>query len=129
MVNSGLIVDFVNTREDGLASWFRSRGLARVPADDVRRAEEVREAVRALLLANNQVDVDGAAATAVLEAAARRARLEPEFADGRLVARRDGRRLVASSEGMPRARLRIRVRRQRQEPLACVVLDAGVRQP
>jgi predicted RNA-binding Zn ribbon-like protein len=90
MVNSELIVDFVNTREEGLASWFATRGLARVPADEFRRAEEVREALRALLLANNEVDVDGAAAAAVLEAAARRARLEPEFTEGRLVARARG---------------------------------------
>jgi predicted RNA-binding Zn ribbon-like protein len=61
-----------------------------VPADDVRRAEDVREALRTLLLANNAVDVDRAGATEVLDAAARRARLQPEFAHGRLVPRARG---------------------------------------
>jgi len=53
----------------------------RVDGDDLRRAHELRDALRALALANNGVRVDRAS-TAVLERAA---------ADGRLVVRFDGR--------------------------------------
>jgi predicted RNA-binding Zn ribbon-like protein len=92
-----LVQDFVNTLDrehgndlldgtDGLAAWLEHRGL---DADglrprDVARAVEVREALRALLLANN----GGPAAPeahAVLEDAARRAGLAPVFAEAALV--------------------------------------------
>ena len=92
-----LVQDFVNTLDrehgndlldgtDGLAAWLEHRGLG---ADglrplDVARAVEVREALRALLLANN----GGPAAPeahAVLEDAARRAGLAPVFAEAALV--------------------------------------------
>ena len=92
-----LVQDFVNTLDrehgndlldgtDGLAAWLEHRGL---DADglrprDVARAVEVREALRALLLANN----GGPAAPeahAVLEDAARRAGLAPVFGEAALV--------------------------------------------
>jgi predicted RNA-binding Zn ribbon-like protein len=92
-----LVQDFVNTLDrehgnelldgtDGLAAWLEHRGL---DADglrprDVARAVEVREALRALLLANN----GGPAAPeahAVIEDAARRAGLAPVFAEAALV--------------------------------------------
>jgi predicted RNA-binding Zn ribbon-like protein len=92
-----LVQDFVNTLDrehgndlldgtDGLAAWLEHRGL---DADglrprDVARAIEVREALRALLLANN----GGPAAPeahAVLEDAARRAGLAPVFGEAALV--------------------------------------------
>ena len=92
-----LVQDFVNTLDrehgndlldgtDGLAAWLEHRGfdadVLRPP--DVARAVEVREALRALLLANN----GGPAAPeahAVLEDAARRAGLAPVFAEAALV--------------------------------------------
>jgi predicted RNA-binding Zn ribbon-like protein len=88
---------FVNTLdvEDGvdsldgpaaLSGWLREAGLlrarARVTKRDVARAGEVREALRVLLLANNGVDGDVAAARAVLDAASERARLELRFEGG-----------------------------------------------
>jgi predicted RNA-binding Zn ribbon-like protein len=84
-----LIEDFVNTfdLEDGdeafsipaaLSDWLAERGLAEPGAafdhEDLARAIAVREALRALLLANNGGELDrGAVAT--LNAAADRARL------------------------------------------------------
>jgi predicted RNA-binding Zn ribbon-like protein len=78
-----LIRDFVNTwdADDGsdvVEPWLAEHGL-RVGARDAVR---VREAIRDLLLANNGVAVDVEAASRVLAAAARRARLRVEFADG-----------------------------------------------
>lgn len=95
--NSELIKDFINTRDllddeealatpPALASWCAARGLvtpgARATATDLRRALELREALRALLLANNGVEVDLAAANGVLDAAARRAGVELRFGAG-----------------------------------------------
>ncbi|HET8756590.1 MAG TPA: CGNR zinc finger domain-containing protein [Solirubrobacteraceae bacterium] len=86
-----LVQAFVNTidREHGpdlldddagLRDWLERRML---PADlapgDRERAREVREALRALLLANNHDHPRDPAAQDVLEGAARRARLEPAF--------------------------------------------------
>jgi predicted RNA-binding Zn ribbon-like protein len=92
-----LVQDFVNTLDrehgndlldgtDGLAAWLEHRGLdaGGVRPRDVARAIEVREALRALLLANN----GGPAAPeahAVLEDAARRAGLAPVFGEAALV--------------------------------------------
>ncbi|HZP56592.1 MAG TPA: CGNR zinc finger domain-containing protein [Dehalococcoidia bacterium] len=69
-----LVEDFVNTREEdddaittpaALAAWLAERGLlrggARATQDDLRRAREVREALRALLRANNGSPPDDAA--------------------------------------------------------------------
>lgn len=70
-----LIRDFVNTAdlEDGTDDL------------DDPAAREVREAIRALLRANNGVDADVAVASAVLERAARRVELRVGFAGGELV--------------------------------------------
>jgi len=92
-----LVQDFVNTLDrehghdlldgtEGLAAWLDHRGLDAEglrPAD-VARAVEVREALRALLLANNG-GPDAPEAHAVLEAAARRAGLAPVFGEAALV--------------------------------------------
>jgi predicted RNA-binding Zn ribbon-like protein len=83
-----LVQDFVNTvdREHGpdllddaagLSEWLARRGLAggqAVSTADLRHAREVREALRELLLANHGT-AQPAAARALLEAAAERARL------------------------------------------------------
>jgi predicted RNA-binding Zn ribbon-like protein len=89
-----LVRTFVNTLEldaprDAIASprelaaWLRDRGLlaprARVTARDTARAREVREAIRALLRANNDLPADTVGAARVLEAAARRARFTLRF--------------------------------------------------
>ena len=98
MVNSNdLIRDFVNTlhkdpRGDeeeltdpaALTRWLREHellgdaGVAR--AADLGRAVELREALRLLLLANNEVEVDTGTAFAVLDDAARRGRVALRFA-------------------------------------------------
>ena len=90
-----LVRRFVNTLdvEDGidalaspaaLARWLRNEGLlrsrARVTDAEGRRAVELREAVRVLLLANNGVQGDAGAARAVLDAMSEHARLELRFA-------------------------------------------------
>jgi predicted RNA-binding Zn ribbon-like protein len=96
MVNQQLLVDFVNTgglgpeREDlptpaALAAWLRAHGLdpgGRVGRADHRQALAVREALRDLMSANNDVPVDVAAASATLDDAARRADLGVRFAAG-----------------------------------------------
>ena len=98
-----LVQDFVNTidREhgpdllddpDGLRAWLDRRGLAPgVPIGpaEAERAREVREALRALLLANNG-EPESPGARAVLEDAGRRGRLEASFDGPRLVARAGG---------------------------------------
>lgn len=89
-----LIVDFVNTLDlrpykeeldspDALTRWFAERDLAepgfRATEPELREAIELREALRTLLAAKNDVpgDVDGAAA--VLDSAARRSDLAVRF--------------------------------------------------
>jgi predicted RNA-binding Zn ribbon-like protein len=66
----------------GVRNWLAEHDLldpgARVTAADRRRAIELREALRALLLANAGLDLDPAAAPA-LDAASRRARLTVRF--------------------------------------------------
>ncbi len=101
MVDAEVIRDFVNTRdllagEETLATpallvaWCASRGLidetAKASAADLRRAIELREALRQLLLANTGVEVDNVPAFEVLDRAARRARIELSFEEcaGRL---------------------------------------------
>jgi predicted RNA-binding Zn ribbon-like protein len=89
-----LVQDFVNTvdREngvelfdgpDGLRDWLAYRHLPgaddELSSADLRRALEVREALRALLLANNGEPEDPSA-YGTLDAAARRARLHAAFA-------------------------------------------------
>jgi predicted RNA-binding Zn ribbon-like protein len=109
MVTQELIADFVNTLDDGeealatpadLGRWFVEHGLAaaelRASRDDVTETHAVREALRTLLLANNDVAVDVAAATAALDAAARHARVELRFVDGAPA-------LIAGATGVPGA--------------------------
>jgi predicted RNA-binding Zn ribbon-like protein len=98
MVNSELVIDFVNTLdlrpyEEGLATpaalsgWLTERGLL-APGSQATRAEladaiGVREALRDLLAAQNGLAADVEAATQVLDEAASRARLSLQFAAGR----------------------------------------------
>ena len=88
-----LVRDFVNTYEveedadllatpAALQEWFAARGLLRgdrVTRSDLGHARQVREALRALLLANNGVSVRKEAAAALNRAAAR-AHLQVRFA-------------------------------------------------
>jgi predicted RNA-binding Zn ribbon-like protein len=66
----------------GVRTWFAARDLlppaARVTANDVRRVVEVREALRALLLANNGVPLDEDA-VAILNEVGSRSPLEARF--------------------------------------------------
>jgi predicted RNA-binding Zn ribbon-like protein len=74
----------------GLAEWLDRQALATgVAEDDLAAAREVRDALRALLLANNGAPPDPGA-EAVLDRAARRAQLEPEFGAAALVPRAGG---------------------------------------
>jgi predicted RNA-binding Zn ribbon-like protein len=96
-----LVQAFVNTVDsehgpdlfdepDDLAEWLGRRGMAAsVTPADAAAAREVREALRALLHANNGVPADPQAEL-VLDAAARRARLEPTFGPAALVPRAGG---------------------------------------
>ena len=84
----------------GLEEWLERHMLpAQVGAGDLDAAREVREALRALLLANNGEPYDPGA-QAVLERAARRARLEPAFPP-------DGAALVPHAAGVDAALGRI----------------------
>src|SRR5471030_3327554 len=102
-----LIVDFVNSldlspvEEDmdspaSLAGWLTAHGLApegtRASDENLTRAITLREALRTLLAAHNDVQVETAPATAVLDEAARRAGLGVQFSpdDAHLVAAADG---------------------------------------
>lgn len=96
MVNSDLVIDFVNTagfgpeREDlttpgELAAWLSGHGLdpgARATTAELDEARAVREALRELLSAHNEVAADVPRATAVLDAAAQRSGLGIRFVDG-----------------------------------------------
>ncbi len=115
----------------------RMRTLQVRPAD-LRRAIDVREALRAVLLAHNGRRAPrSTSAAATLDAAAKRARVRLHF-DARMRsvararrrrrrrrarpsagdrARGDGRGDVVAAEGMPRAQLRVGVLRRDAEPL------------
>ena len=97
MTATELVRDFVNTRElleeseelatpADLAGWLAASELAAgslAPGEgDLRHAVELREALRQLLLANTGVAVDAEAAVAVLDDAARRARIQLRFSGG-----------------------------------------------
>ena len=96
-----LVQAFVNTVDsehgpdlfddvDDVSEWLERRGMAaEVAPADAAAAREVREALRALLHANNGAPHDPQA-DLVLDAAARRARLEPAFGAAALVPRADG---------------------------------------
>jgi predicted RNA-binding Zn ribbon-like protein len=110
-----LIADFVNTidLEDetdqiadrrALAEWLGGRELlppgSSVSDADVRRAHELREAIRALIFANNGEPLDGGAIR-TLNAAAEHAHLRVRFAAG------GGSELVPEEAGVPGALARI----------------------
>jgi predicted RNA-binding Zn ribbon-like protein len=93
-----LIRDYVNTFDletgidsiaspEELATWFSEQGLVDdlvEPSDqEVVAARAVREAIRQLLLENNGVAGDAAAASKTLETAGRDAHLMLRFEDGR----------------------------------------------
>jgi len=97
-VNGDLIIDFVNTvdlrpYEEGLATpadlagWLAAHGLLadgeKATKSELDDALRVREALRDLLAAQNGIDTDVAAASAVLDEAARRARLALRFSTGK----------------------------------------------
>jgi predicted RNA-binding Zn ribbon-like protein len=96
-VNSELVIDFVNSvdlrpfKEEldspaALSRWLAGRGLvapgARVSREELAEAIRVREAIRDLLAAQSGLEADVAAATAELDAAARRARIGVRFVGG-----------------------------------------------
>jgi predicted RNA-binding Zn ribbon-like protein len=98
MTPAQLVRDFVNTREllpetelldspAALDRWLDENGLDRggVPggAGDLRRAVELREALRQLLLANAGLGVGVDAPSAVLDRVARQARIQLRFGAGR----------------------------------------------
>ena len=110
-----LVADFVNTieldedREEladakSLRAWLRERELlpsgARVGDADVRRAREVREALRKLLLANNGAPLE-TDAVATLNAAAAEAHLRVRFDE------HGHSQLVSDEQGVPGALSRI----------------------
>jgi len=87
-----LVPEFVNTldvetgadelgHEGALARWFEARGLSVGDATsaELKRAVRLREALRDLLLENNHVDVDASAARRLVEACARRGKVELRF--------------------------------------------------
>lgn len=92
-----LVRDYVNTLDvetgidtiaspDELAMWFSEQGLVDdlvEPSDEEHAdAVAVREAIRELLLANNGVEADSAAASKTLEEAGRKTRLGVRFEEG-----------------------------------------------
>ena len=91
MTATELIRDFVNTRDlleekealgspesssPGSSERELTQGEVSATAADLRRAIELREALRQLLLEHTGVEVDREAAYGVLDSAARRARIE-----------------------------------------------------
>ena len=96
-MDSNLVIDFVNTLDlspfeerldspRALVGWLAERGLlapgARATQSDLAETVGVREALRDLLGAQNELPTDVDAATSVIDAAARRAGLGVRFADG-----------------------------------------------
>src|SRR5437764_14594069 len=91
-----LVIDFVNTLDldtgvealgdpAGLSAWLAVRGLLDTGApagrEHLKRALELREALRRTMLANNGGPED-TSATDLLESAARRGELSVRFRDG-----------------------------------------------
>jgi predicted RNA-binding Zn ribbon-like protein len=110
-----LVRDFVNTYDfetgidtiatpDELAMWLSEQGLVddliEPTESELAEAVAVREAIRELLLANNGIEADSAAASKTLEEAGRKARLGVRFEDGRPV-------LAPEDDGAPGALGRI----------------------
>jgi predicted RNA-binding Zn ribbon-like protein len=96
MVNTDLILDFVNTLDlrpysetldspRALAAWLEERDLlapgARVTNADLEETKRVREALRDLLAAQNELEVDVPKAGAELDDAICRAKLALRFVD------------------------------------------------
>jgi predicted RNA-binding Zn ribbon-like protein len=86
-----LVQQFVNTIDlthdrEWLADWLEEHGVEGPTEPDVARARSAREAIRALLHANNGAEGD-AAATSVLNSAANAAMLTIDFAVPGLVPR------------------------------------------
>ena len=132
--------------------WLRARGFARRRRRprDLERALELREALRALCLANHDV-AEAPAALAVLDGdratpSAPAAALTPSLRTGALepagdgpdaacalalaivfAARADGH--LRAAEGVPARPLRLGLLRLLAQPLGPVVLDAHLRQP
>ena len=96
-MDTELVIDFVNSLDltpyeeqfetpRALVGWLAERSLlapgARASQTELAEAVAVREALRDLLGAQNGLPTDVPAATAVLDAAAQRARLGVRFGDG-----------------------------------------------
>ena len=157
-----LVRQFVNTYDveddldeigspQQLRDWLARHGLEPGPAvgePDVARARSLREALRALTLANNGEPLDPQAIPTLNSVAAAahlqlrfekpgETRLEPagegtEAALGphaRDRVQRDGRRQLEPAQGVPRAHVPVGLLRPLEEPLGDVVLDEGVRKP
>ena len=81
-----VVEEHLGTPEE-LAGWLGARGLLdrdeRATRADVRHAEELREAIRDLLLAHNEVEADTRRASAILDRAAERGRVQLRFGDCR----------------------------------------------
>jgi predicted RNA-binding Zn ribbon-like protein len=101
----GLIRDYVNTLDfetgidrisspDELAVWFSEQGLVddlvEPTVQEQSDALAVREAIRELLLANNGLEADSAAASKTLEEAGRKAHLGVRFENGRPILAPEG---------------------------------------
>jgi predicted RNA-binding Zn ribbon-like protein len=88
----------------GLGEWLERHGLTggHVGDDDAAAAREVREALRSLLHTNNGAPPDPDA-EAVLDLAARRARLEPVFGAASRPSGSGGASLVPRAGGVDRA--------------------------
>ena len=84
-------------RPDDLAAWLKEAGLIRRRAEarpaDLKRAREVREALRQLMLANNGYELESDDAIDVVNDAAARSKVGIAFG-------RDGARVVPSAEGV-----------------------------
>ncbi len=69
----------------GLTAWLKQHellGEGSAGSDDLRRVRELREALRSLLLAHNGVELEQQPAWEIVDAVARRARLELRFRTG-----------------------------------------------
>ena len=111
MVNSDLILDFVNSVDlrpyeetldspQALGAWLAERGLLEAGAEiteaDLEQTKRVREALRDLLAAQNELPVDIEPAGAELDDAICRAKLALRFVECEM-------RLVPGVDGVPGA--------------------------
>ena len=142
---------FASPAQLGSGSPTRPRGGKTLKRRDLERAIELREALRALLLANAGEPLDPRAVERLNDPAAR-VRLLVRFERGRRLGARfrrggadpwsDGRsarslrssiarwpRALGPAQGLPRRDLSVGLLRQVEEPLRPLVLDGGLRQP